>query len=87
MQKVFQKGRKHCKKEKLLVTSNFSFSDRVFKEVVLQTCGNKSLFGKELSMVCQCTSCWLNQSVENAAVTFVKGAYERNEFLEKINEQ
>ena len=27
----------------------------------------------------------INQSVENAAVAFVKGANERNEFFEKIN--
>ena len=26
-----------------------------------------------------------NQSVENAGVAFVKGAYERNKFFEKIN--
>ena len=28
-----------------------------------------------------------NQSVENAGVAFVKGAYERNEFFEKINKR
>ena len=32
--------------EKLLVTSNFSFSRRVFKRLVLQTCKNQGLFGK-----------------------------------------
>ena len=33
-------------KEKLLVTSNFSFSHGVFKRLVLQTGKNKGLFGK-----------------------------------------
>ena len=36
-QKVIQTGRKHCgKQEKLLVTSNFSFSHSVFKRLVSQ---------------------------------------------------
>ena len=35
-------------KEKLLVTSNFSFSHSVFKRHVLQTCENKGLFAKGL---------------------------------------
>ena len=35
-------------KEKLLVTSNFSFSHIVFKRLVLQTRKNKGLFGKRL---------------------------------------
>ena len=33
-------------KEKLLVTSNFSFSHNVFKTLVLQTHKNQVLFGK-----------------------------------------
>ena len=33
-------------KEKLLATSNFSFSHSVFKSVVLPTCKNNGLFGK-----------------------------------------
>ena len=37
-----------CEKEKLLVTSNFSFSHSVFKRPVLQTCKNQGLFGKGL---------------------------------------
>ena len=36
-------------KEKLLVTSNFSFSHSVFKRLVLQTCKNQGLFGKGLT--------------------------------------
>ena len=36
------------KKEKLIVTSNFSFSQSVFKRLVLQTHKNKGLFGKGL---------------------------------------
>ena len=37
-----------CEKEKLLVTSNFSFSHSVFKRPVLQTRENQGLFGKGL---------------------------------------
>ena len=33
-------------KEKLLVTSNFSFSNSVFKRLVMQTRKNQGLFGK-----------------------------------------
>ena len=36
-------------KEKLLVTSNFSFSDSVFKSFIQQTRQNKDLFGKGLN--------------------------------------
>ena len=36
-------------KEELHVTSNFSFTHSVFKRLVLQTCKNKSLFGKGLT--------------------------------------
>ena len=36
-------------KEKLLVTSNFSFSHSVFKGVILQTDKNQGFFGKGLS--------------------------------------
>ena len=36
------------KKEKLLVTSNFSFSYSVFKRLILQTRKNRGLFGKVL---------------------------------------
>ena len=42
-------GRKHCgEKEKLLVTSNISFSHSVFKRHVLQTRKNQGLLGKGL---------------------------------------
>ena len=36
-------------KEKLLITSNFSFSHSVFKRLVLQTRKNQGLFGKGLT--------------------------------------
>ena len=40
-------GRKHCgEKEKLLESSNFSFSHSVFKRLELQTRKNQGLFGK-----------------------------------------
>ena len=38
-------------KEKLLLTSNFSFSHGVFKRLVLQIHKNKGLFGKGLKKV------------------------------------
>ena len=41
-------GRKHWEKEKLLVTSNFSFSHSVFKRLDLQAHKNQGLFGKGL---------------------------------------
>ena len=41
-------------KEKLLVTSNFSFSHSVFKRLVLQTRKNQGLFGKGLSIKLKC---------------------------------
>ena len=44
-------GRKHSeKKEKLLITSNFSFSHSVFKRLVLQTSKNQGMFGKGLNL-------------------------------------
>ena len=42
-------GKKHWEKEKLLITSNFSFSHSVFKSLVLQTRKNQGLFGKGLN--------------------------------------
>ena len=49
MAKSYSKGRKNCgKKEKLLVTSNFSFFHSVFKRTVLHTIKSKSLFGRGL---------------------------------------
>ena len=45
---VFQTGRKHWEKEKLLVTSNFSFFHSVFNRLLLQTLNNQGLFGKGL---------------------------------------
>ena len=38
-------------KEKLLITSNFSFSHSVFKRLVLQTHENQGLLGKGLESV------------------------------------
>ena len=48
MTKFFKKGRKQREKEKLLITSNFSFSHSVFKSLVLQTRKNRGLSGKGL---------------------------------------
>ena len=49
MVKVLWKSIKHWEKEKLLITSNFSFSHSVFKRLVLQTRKNQGLFGKGLN--------------------------------------
>ena len=47
------KGKKTLlEKEKLLVTSNFSFSHNVFKRLVLQTCKIQDFFGKSLKEEC-----------------------------------
>ena len=43
---ALQTGKKHCGKKKLLVMSNFSFSHKVFKRLVLQTRKKQGLFGK-----------------------------------------
>ena len=41
-------GKTMWKKDKVLVTSNFSFSHSVFKRLVLQTLKSQDLFGKGL---------------------------------------
>ena len=51
MVESFLKGQKTLwEKEKLLVTSNFSFSHRVFKRLELQTRKNQGLFRKGLNL-------------------------------------
>ena len=47
--KFFKRVENTVVKEKLLVTSNFSFSHSVFKIFVLETRNNQGLFGKGLS--------------------------------------
>ena len=49
-QKAIQTGRKHWEKEKLLVTSNFSFSHSVFKRLVSQGRQKVSLCGNGLTV-------------------------------------
>ena len=51
-------------KEKLLVTSNFSFSHSVFKSLVRQTRKNQGLFGKGLIFAVCCTVLCVNISSE-----------------------
>ena len=60
-------GRKHWEKEKLLVTSNFSFSHSVFKRLVPQTRKNQGLFGKGLinNFLQYINSYHTNQTVNN----------------------
>ena len=43
-----------CEKEKLLVSSNFSFYHSVFKRLVLQTRENQGLFGRGLHAFPKC---------------------------------
>ena len=44
----------------LLITSNFSFPHRVFTRLVLQTCKNKGLFGKDLHIhLAKTPDCWV----------------------------
>ena len=51
MAESFSNGQKTVwEKEKLLVTSNFSFSHSVFKRLLLQTRKNQGLFGKGLKV-------------------------------------
>ena len=50
-------------KEKLLVTSNFSFSHNVFKRHVRQTRKNQGLFGKELRLNNFIQELWLFDAV------------------------
>ena len=47
--------------------------------------GNIPVVMVSFCTVCPSVSNLENQSVENAGVEFVNGAYERNEFFEKIN--
>ena len=49
--KFFNRVETLWKKEKLLVMSNFSFSNSVFKRHILQSCKHKGLFGKELNNI------------------------------------
>ena len=51
MAESFPNGKKtRWEREKLLVTSNFSFSRSVFKTLILQICKKQGLFGKGLSL-------------------------------------
>ena len=44
--KFFKRVEKNWEKEKLLITSNFSFSHSIFRRLGLQTPKNQGLFGK-----------------------------------------
>ena len=57
-QKVIQTGRKHWEKEKLLITSNFSFSHSVLKRLVFQGRQKVSLCGNGLKCRLQFVSIW-----------------------------
>ena len=55
MTESFQKGRKHCREnEKLLVTTNFSFSHSVFKRMYIRHIKTRVYFGKGLRAQITC---------------------------------
>ena len=54
-------------KEKLLVTSNFSFSPSVLERLVLQTRKNKGLFGKDVSQPAQSLQADMGQNLQRFA--------------------
>ena len=63
-----------CEKEKLLVTSNFSFLHSVLKNLVLQTRENQGLFGKKLNVAQMMTSFF--DRVETIVGKVKKGVYQ-----------
>ena len=87
MAENYHKGLKTLwEKEKLLVTSNFSFSHSVFKRLVLQTRKNQGLFGKGLikSRSCNDTMC----KVTALFICFLKVIglpYSRFNFQDKLH--
>ena len=54
MPEVIQMGRKHWENVKLLITSNFSFAQSVFKRLVLQTPKKQGLIGRRLRFTRMC---------------------------------
>ena len=77
-------------KEKLLVTSNFSFSHNVFKRLALLTCKNQGLFGKRLKKPTCLTYLDINTDGEGfypITITTVRNKYEslRKRSLFKTN--
>ena len=56
-------------KEKLLVTSNFSFSHSVFKRLIMQTREKQGLFGKGLT----------NKSADKLTIYMNKMTYRRDQ--------
>ena len=55
-------------KEKLLITSNFSFSHSVFKRLILQTRKNQGLFGKGLKVALQIVGQKFYKSTKNSSL-------------------
>ena len=47
-ERIKRRNRRAYKKEKLLVTSNFSFTHSVYKRLIQQTCKIRGLFGDQL---------------------------------------
>ena len=71
-ERFFKRAENTVEKEKLLVTSNISFSSSVFKRLILQTRKNQSLFGKGLKIQFDfgniCTERVLHRSQTDATV-------------------
>ena len=65
--------RRAYKKEKLLVTRNFSFSHTVFKRLLVQTRKNKGLFGKRLKVISWKTSVYEQCFFQNNGSKTIEG--------------
>ena len=62
-------------KEKLLIITNFSFFNSVFKRHILQTCKNKGLFGKVFIKCCDLFLKYFDR-VENVVGKGENGGYQ-----------
>ena len=84
-QKALQTGRKTLwGKEKLLVTSNFSFSHSVFKRLLLQTRKNQGLFGKRL-ILCTFSRILINEKLScNTCLTTKADYYRLQRVLKQV---
>ena len=88
MAENYQNGQKTLwEKEKLLVTSNFSFSQSVFKRIELQTRKNLDLFGKGLIHVVFAFKITLSSfQVTNIRLVLIKGLRRRPSKMISIEE-
>ena len=83
---AIQTGRIHWEKEKLLVTSNFSFSHSVFNRLVSQGCQKVSLCGNGLSvelswLYMSRTSCLILKLVHLDVCTLIRQHAEQRSWM------